>query len=258
MKTDHDNPLLALKPTPCVRRENPLLSNRFAKYTGTNASQELRLVTRTARRTPKEMLRIKRATEQLRELPRPNETLHLICQGDFAAFDLIPTVHAITGERIERLHIVTLGFSRKNVAQLATMMDADEVGEVSFLFSHYFINTSREESLYMLDVLGPRGVRIAAMRTHAKIILIETRSHAVVIETSANLRSCHNVEQFVIADDRELLDFHARWIDAAITRIEHASRQTQTGGTTREAESGRDRARAAVRGRVPVDRQRGD
>ena len=38
-------------------------------------------------------------------------------------------------------------------------------------------------------------------------------SRAIVVETSANLRSSQNWEQAVVSDDRDLLTFHRTWIE---------------------------------------------
>jgi hypothetical protein len=37
-----------------------------------------------------------------------------------------------------------------------------------------------------------------------------------VIESSANLRSCRNIEQFTMTNDRELLTFHRSWMETVI------------------------------------------
>lgn len=56
--------------------------------------------------------------------------------------------------------------------------------------------------------------RLAAARRHAKTTLFEVDDgRKYVIESSANLRSCQSVEQFMIAQDAELYDFHEAWIN---------------------------------------------
>jgi hypothetical protein len=61
--------------------------------------------------------------------------------------------------------------------------------------------------------LHRRGHRIAAVRSHAKLFLFElTDQLHIVIESSANLRSCRNVEACLISNDRALLLFHCSWM----------------------------------------------
>lgn len=52
------------------------------------------------------------------------------------------------------------------------------------------------------------------MRTHTKLLLIETTAgDCYTIESSANLRSCKNVEQSTFTNDRPLFDFHRQWLN---------------------------------------------
>jgi len=65
--------------------------------------------------------------------------------------------------------------------------------------------------------LQSRGQTLLAMRNHAKLLLMALDDgRRIVVESSANLRSCRNVEQFVISHDTGLYDFHAAWIDAQV------------------------------------------
>jgi hypothetical protein len=66
--------------------------------------------------------------------------------------------------------------------------------------------------------LVPAVLRIAALRSHAKLLLFElTDGRKITVESSANLRSCRNVEQFSMTNDPALLSFHAGWIDELLT-----------------------------------------
>jgi hypothetical protein len=203
---------------------NPLLrpADAPADPTGENFAvtvpEDLRHVRKIAKRNAEEQLRIVNAARHLQAIPQPGESLHLICKGNFAAWDFVPAVlRLVAPATIRRLDIVTLGFSKNNVAELAELIDAKAVGEVGFVFSCYFISTSKVESGFLFETLPQRGVKIAAVRSHSKLLLMETTADQhVVIETSANLRSCRNIEQFTICDDAGLLAFHRAWIDGVI------------------------------------------
>ena len=47
---------------------------------------------------------------------------------------------------------------------------------------------------------------------HSKILLFDFPTAAFVVESSANLRSCNNLEQFCLTQSRPLLEFHRQWI----------------------------------------------
>src|SRR4029077_14834931 len=53
---------------------------------------DLRHVRRVTSRTVKEQLRIANAAKHLDKLPEPGETLHLVCRGNFAAWDFVPAI----------------------------------------------------------------------------------------------------------------------------------------------------------------------
>lgn len=179
---------------------------------------DLRYVHRVTRRTVREQLRVANAAKSLDRLPEPGESLHVVCKGNWAAWDLVPAVLRLAAPaKIRRLHVATLGFSRKNIAELAGLMDARTIREVWFLFSCYFRSTSAGESDFADAQLAPRGANVASVRTHSKLLLLDlTDGRHVTVETSANLRSCRNIEQFTIATDRALWQFHRTWIEAVI------------------------------------------
>ena len=65
----------------------------------------------------------------------------------------------------------------------------------------------------LAEALTTRGHQIAAIRCHAKILLMElTDGRCFVVESSANLRSCRNIEQFTMTHDEDLLRFHQAWM----------------------------------------------
>ena len=65
----------------------------------------------------------------------------------------------------------------------------------------------------LAESLTARGHRIAAIRCHAKILAMElTDGRCLVVESSANLRSCRNIEQFTMTHDADLLLFHREWM----------------------------------------------
>jgi hypothetical protein len=153
----------------------------------------------------------------LKRLPKVGQSLHGIISGKYALWDMVPALIERTGESIADLYLCTLGFSKKNGADLCGMVDDRQVRRVSLLCSHYFKATSSPIYDAVVPELLNRGQRVTAMRTHCKLILARmTDGRKFVCESSANLRSCVNVEQFVLTNCPRLYRFHRRWLEHEI------------------------------------------
>lgn len=172
------------------------------------------------------------AVELIRQLPEKGESLHFVVDGRFEPCDLIPVTRGLVKpETICRLEISTLGLNRDNVACIANGMDQGKIGQVTLLCSHCFAKAEPESFAYLREEICGRGGRVAGLRTHAKLILMEiSDGRCFTIEGSANLRSCMSVEQFVWTNDRELLEFHRNWMTDFIDRNEQNG-NTKTAGT---------------------------
>lgn len=172
------------------------------------------LTTRQHKRSMLNLSRARKAAQQLERLPDEGETLHTVLDGTFALFDFIPAVIDLSGVPIDSLTIATLGFSKNNVESLAALIDAGQVKQLAVLCSHFFAAANIDGEIYsqMAALCARHSFPIAAMRTHAKLLLLATGQRRIVVESSANLRSCHNVETAVLFDDPKLYDFHRAWV----------------------------------------------
>jgi len=171
------------------------------------------------------------AADAIGSLPGPGDSLHLLVSGRFAMFHIIPAALTLAGCRIERLHIATLGFSRRNIEALAELLDAGTVGAAWLLASHYFKGTSPTAYAYAVDVLGKRSAaRFVSLRNHCKLLALRfTDGRTLTVESSANLRSCKNLEQMTLTGCPEVYAFHVRWMDELFTAAE-AQDQAKRGG----------------------------
>lgn len=174
-------------------------------------------------------LHSRNALKEIEELPGEEETLHIIARGNFPLWSLVPAVLKLAAPaRVDRLCIATLGFSASNVQDLMKLFDAGQIGAVSIVASVYFERQNAAEYRQMSEGLGRRGQRIAAVRSHAKIITLAlSDGRRIAVESSANLRSCRNIEQITITSSRALHDFHAAWIEQVITAAAEAPRKTR-------------------------------
>jgi len=175
-----------------------------------------RLADRTARRRVKDARKEESAMAAIGKLPGPTESLHLVISGRFALWHVVPAIRQLAGQTIDELRIATLGFSRDNIDALCAMLDAGEIGRVWLLCSHYFKGTSTDTFTHAQDQLARRPGRawFASLRTHAKLLLLKLADgRTFTIESSANLRSCKNIEQMTLVGSRPVYAFHAGWID---------------------------------------------
>ena len=142
--------------------------------------------------------------------------MHLIISGRFALWDLVPAVAHLAGVNIAELHIATLGFSRRNIEHMAGMIDAGKIRAVTMLCSHYFSKTSAVIYDFAVEEFAkrPERMRFLSVRTHAKLLAIALADgRKVTSESSANLRSCRNIEQATLFGCPRLFNFHTSWID---------------------------------------------
>jgi len=186
-----------------------------------------RHVRRPTRRLFVNALRAKVAAEALISLPAEGETWHCIMTGDYDSFDLIPTMldHARPAV-IEDLHLATLGFNHANARRLLELMDAGVIRRCAMIVSQYYEADHKEaDTCYTLArELPARGGWYCAARSHAKVIAARfSDGRCFVIESSANLRTCRNLEQFAITHDGGLFDFHRQWMEGV---YEHETRRT--------------------------------
>jgi len=193
------------------------------KDAGIELAEGLRLIRRSEKHRTAHLLHVANAAKHLDTLPAPGETLHALMKGNFNAWDLVPAVLQLASPAtILRLDVATLGFNNRNVAELAELMDAKQVGQVWFLCSCYFRDSSTAEFGFLQEhIAKARGGHVAAARSHAKIQLMElSDGRHYVIESSANLRSCHNVEQFSMFQSAEVLLFYRQWIEEFVNHAE--------------------------------------
>ena len=154
------------------------------------------------------------AAETLGRIPTARQATHLIINGRFALWDFVPAVLKLSNRTIKQLYLATLGFSRKNIQELSLLLDEKKIKSVSLLCSHYFKGTSNGIYEFAEEQLAQRGQRFASCRTHAKIVLAQlSNGRTVTIESSANLRSCKNIEQVVVGGDPGLYRFHVAWME---------------------------------------------
>lgn len=184
--------------------------------------QERRHASRPHRRRMLNMLKVANAARALDRLPRRGEAFHVVMTGNFDAWHLVPAVVKLARPATVRgLHIATLGFNRPGAEDLLALIDAGTVAAVRFVCSCYFRSVDADVFDFLHAGLTSRGHRCVAIRSHAKIVVFDlSDGRQLVIESSANLRSCHNIEAFTLTHDAALAEFHRGWLDEVIEAAE--------------------------------------
>ena len=124
------------------------------------------------------------AALQLGHLPEPDESRHMVLDGQFPLFALVPAVLELAGQLIEKLTIATLSFSLVNVSTLATLVDKGQIKDVQILCSNYFAAASIDGKIYTAaaELCTKHGFKILAARNHAKLLLFAVGQRRYVIE----------------------------------------------------------------------------
>lgn len=154
------------------------------------------------------------AIHTLSRIPAEGQSLHAVMSEKHSMWDLVPALIQRTGKRITELHIATLSYSAQTSAELVGLLDDGRIKRVSLVVSAYFLAQNKSLCDGLVGPLAERGHRVLVMRNHAKLMLVKLAGGgSFVCEGSANLRSCGNVEQFVLTRCRKLYRFHRDWME---------------------------------------------
>lgn len=157
---------------------------------------------------------INNAAAQIHHLPAPQHAVSCIMGGNYHGFDIIPAIQRLACIPILDLTIATLSFSKRNISNLTLLLDQGLIQRVGLLTSDYFAKA--DALIYgaaKRELVELRGQRLAFTRNHAKVICIRTAAGHYVVESSANLRSCVNFEQFTLTHDESFYQWHLEWIE---------------------------------------------
>jgi hypothetical protein len=147
---------------------------------------------------------------------------------------LLAAVLGSYGSGCQSLRLATLSFNARNASEIAHLLrpgPGERLGGVTLLCSAFFRDHNPEEFAAARREAArfPGRWRIAAARSHAKVVCADFGPRKLVIEGSANLRTNGNWEQLTAVLDGELHDWHAGWIDALVSKHEQDRRNAEAG-----------------------------
>ncbi len=174
---------------------------------------------------------IREAKETLAHLPAVGEALHAVMTARLDMTDVLNALLERIG-RCEQVMIATLGYNRRNFKAMLAWLDSGKVGSLTLLASIFFRSHNGDLWEETLEEFRRRGQRAVCCPSHAKVMTLAFADGTrFVCEGSANLCSNGSArEQFALIHDAGLHDWHARWIDALVSKHEgHESGDRPTG-----------------------------
>ena len=191
-------------------RGTPTLAQQMGRKVATFSLRQ-----RATRADAIDARRFERAVDALVRLPEPLEYIHIVTGQEFSGFDLLPAMLALSkAEAFDGLTLTTLGFSKRNLENLDAMIAAGKIQPCTLriLCSDFFRRSDTEIWQISRAQADRRGYGFRSTRNHTKLILAKIGGRPFVVESSANLRSCANLEQFCLCQSKPLYEFHAGWI----------------------------------------------
>jgi hypothetical protein len=172
------------------------------------------------------MAGIKRAAELLEHLPEEGESLHCLLLGYFDLCNVLLAFLDKIRTPCEALRIATLSASKRNVSELAALLDSGAIRKLDLLTSHF--QREHDTDIFeeaVAELVVKRSQRVAAARSHAKIITLAFEDgRRYVFSGSANLRTSRNAEQVSLYRSVELYAFYDAWLNETVTA--HACHQS--------------------------------
>lgn len=144
----------------------------------------------------------------------------VVVNGTFIFGDFIEALVFKRNLRIKEITISSLSVSVNNIDSLVNIMPFCD--KINLIVSDYFYSSERRNTIeYCYQELDKDNkFQLAAATSHCKICIFETYcGKFVVIHGSANMRSSHSIEQFVIENDRELYNFNKEYQDSILDKF---------------------------------------
>lgn len=164
----------------------------------------------------KSFLKKEKANEVFSEIPGENESIHIISNGSFDYFTLVPICIELMGNSCNNFYFSTWTLNNSNSEAILKLYDDKKVQKINCLVGLYF--KKREAAVFNMiyEGLKERGQRIFSNENHSKITLLDNGKDYIVIEGSANFTANPRIEQFTVYNSKQLFDFHKSWMDEII------------------------------------------
>jgi len=155
-------------------------------------------------------------SEVVKQLPKTNESFHIISNGDFDFFTFIPYLICDLMGGCNEFYGSTWTLNRNNCVDMLNMFDDGKIKSIGFLTGIYF--KRRESAVYarLLEGMQQRNQKYKCLETHAKVAIFENGIDFIVIEGSANFTANPRIEQYCVTNSIDLYNFHKNWIEECL------------------------------------------
>ncbi len=158
------------------------------------------------RRELRDVRRAVTAAEAVGVLTRDVE-VYGFTKGQFSIIDLINHALETIGPGAT-MQLVTWTAGNTDVGAITELCHSGKLKSARFLVDISFNRRDPELAQRIRDTFGDDSIRVA--KNHAKFVLLAAGDWRIVIRTSMNLNYNPRFENFQIAHDPELYDFHDR------------------------------------------------
>lgn len=160
------------------------------------------------------LVKLQAAREATAVLPQAEgESVHWLLLGFFDPIHLITACLDRYGA-CKQLRLATLSLSKRNVDLFCGLLDNDVVERLGVLTSTFQYRMDADIFDHLHRELVSRGQQVGAAVNHSKLALFEMADgRKLVMEGSANLRSCRSIEQVALHASAALHDWYAEWFD---------------------------------------------
>ena len=177
------------------------------------AAQHLPATTAKTKADQRHMRQARDAATVLPNLPAVGESFHVILPG---TVDLCSIVIAqLRKVRCRHLRLTTLAMSKRNMADLIGVLEADRTMKFTLIVSEYYKSHNKDQWAEFKNNLSefPNALATAA-RVHLKIVLMDLAPEVPAVwESSANLRRNGCAEFLAVHRAADLHRFYAEFID---------------------------------------------
>lgn len=191
-----------------------------------------------------ERLKREQVNKILDSLPAPGESIHVVSNGSFDYFTIVTELVKLMDTTGINFYFSTWTMSHSHVMTILEMYDAGTFANVNALTGEYF--RSREAAVYHIldNGLASRGQKLFCNKNHSKVTLLEKDPFfknpvikfcrllrwvyfficytcfalqvsviSIVVEGSANYTANPRIENWVLSNSPELVNFHKDWFN---------------------------------------------
>lgn len=159
--------------------------------------------------------KIKSLLEIWNRIPDEQTSQHLITDGTFDFYSFVGAALELQKTGFDQMHGTTWLMNQPISTDLIHRYDNNEIRKIQLIVGRYLKARTPHVYGYLRNESRERNIKIKEGRIHAKVILLGNfdTDTFLSIEGSANFTENPRTEQYIISNNREIYEFHKKWID---------------------------------------------